>query len=263
MTNNTNNNLNNNFNTNETSNQNTKSGSYTYETTVLDKVNDDKTILISTSSQSNQALEKTIRRIWRTSRGEKLTKISSNEEYVFQNNEEFKNYKIFEIQVKEMFKELNNRYIECWNFLHRLINKMNFSRFREFFDYSKSDLNWIDEVHLINIKNELFNKVENTIDLTHDQLKILMLKSKNDIADVYLRLNKIYKDFFHFEEKMESLIAKDPELKEFKKQLKAKEKRAIRKNKRPKVILIWLLISSLFALAYAAAIVCLKIFNII
>lgn len=262
MTNNTNNAWNYNYGTNETSNQNIKRKSNTYESKVLDKVNDDKTILISMSSQSNQALEKTIRRIWRTSRGEKLTRSSTNEEYVFQNNEEFKSYKVFEIQVKEMFKELNTRYIECWNFLHRLINKINFSRFRDFFDYSISDLEWIDEKHLINIKTALFNKVENTLDLTDNQLKILMLKSKNDIADIYLRLNKIYKDFFHFEEKMESLIAKDPELKEFKKEQKAKEKKVI-KSTRFKVIILWLFISSFFALSYTTTIICLKIFNII
>lgn len=251
-----------NYNYGNTTEQNIKRQPNTFESKILDKVIDDKTILISTLSQSNQALERTIRRIWRTSRGEKFTKFTANEDYTFQNNEEFKSYKVFEVQVKEMFKELNTRYIECWNFLHRLINKMNFSRFKDFFDYSITDLEWIDETHLINIKTSLFNKVENVLDLTDDQLRILMLNAKNDIADIYLRLNKIYKDFFHFEEKMEALLVKDPELKKFKKEREAKVKKANKKSTRFKVIL-WLFITSFFALAYIATIVCLKIFNII
>lgn len=248
-----------------------KKNENTFEVKILDKVNDDKTILFSTSSNSNKALEKTIRRVWRTSHGETLTKESIDENLSFKNDYEHQEFRVFEIEIKEMFKDLNEKYIECWNFLHRLINKMNFSKFKDFFDYSVSDLEWIDENLLINIKTKLFNTVENTFDLTNDQLKILMLETKNEIGEVFLKLNKVYKDFYHFEEKM-AAISETNEIdiyklrkskrykKKFHKKLNAKNQKA---NKSKKVICILLIFFSIWAVLYVGAIVALKWFKIL
>ncbi|MBD5423452.1 MAG: hypothetical protein HDR43_03065 [Mycoplasma sp.] len=158
-------------------------------------MNLDNTTLLSTNETvSNNFFNKVAKKVWTTT----YPSQKNVHESTYVNTTEFKT---IELEVKDIFKQLNDKYISCWNFLHVLKNKINFSNVKDYFGYSTSKLTEVDESHLIAIKNELFSAVDAKNNLSKSELQSLMMDAYDKIVVENEKLTKIYNVFVNFEKK--------------------------------------------------------------
>lgn len=127
------------------------------------------------NTQQLNMIEKIIHKVWVTSHGGK--------------NKNDKEFVKLEKTIKTQFNILNNKYLEAWNLLHKIANKINSSIVIKKYQIDGRDFDLYEqERKLLNVKMEIFYEVENKKDLTEDQLEIMMGRALDQINKIYSQL---------------------------------------------------------------------------
>ena len=155
----------------------------------------------SNSSNANKTqqmnfnlVERIIHKVWKTSQGSK-SEVDQNKK-----NQIDKEYKKLEQKIKTQFDILNSKYLEAWNLLHKIANEINKSLVIKKYQIDGRDFDLYEqERKLLNVKMEIFYQVENKVDLTEDELEIMMKRALEQISKIYNQLVELKNNYQEFE----------------------------------------------------------------
>ena len=155
----------------------------------------------SNSSNANKTqqmnfnlVERIIHKVWKTSHGSK-SEVDQNKK-----NQIDKEYKKLEQKIKTQFDILNSKYLEAWNLLHKIANEINKSLVIKKYQIDGRDFDLYEqERKLLNVKMEIFYQVENKVDLTEDELEIMMKRALEQISKIYNQLVELKNNYQEFE----------------------------------------------------------------
>ena len=122
------------------------------------------------------------------------------EELQNKKNQIDKEYKKLEQKIKTQFDTLNSKYLEAWNLLHKIANEINKSLVIKKYQIDGRDFDLYEqERKLLNVKMEIFYQVENKVDLTENELEIMMGRALEQISKIYNQLVELKNNYEEFE----------------------------------------------------------------
>ncbi len=142
------------------------------------------------------SVDKVVHKVWQTSH---QNKIDPND-YEFEDYTQTLEFQELDKLIKIQFNALNSKYMEVWNFLHKLANKI--SRSLVIKEYKMNDNNfdlYQQEKRIIDVKMELFNNVENQMELSEKELSFFMGQAFNKLESIYNDFKIINNDFDEFQ----------------------------------------------------------------
>lgn len=170
------------------------------------------------NTQQLNMIEKIIHKVWVTSHGGK--------------NKNDKEFVKLEKTIKTQFNILNNKYLEAWNLLHKIANKINSSIVIKKYQIDGRDFDLYEqERKLLNVKMEIFYEVENKKDLTEEQLEIMMGRALDQINKIYSQLIELKNNHEEFV-KIEIENQKNTIENELKEKYKKNQKKKISTNQK-------------------------------
>lgn len=170
------------------------------------------------NTQQLNMIEKIIHKVWVTSHGGK--------------NKNDKEFVKLEKTIKTQFNILNNKYLEAWNLLHKIANKINSSIVIKKYQIDGRDFDLYEqERKLLNVKMEIFYEVENKKDLTEEQLEIMMGRALDQISKIYSQLIELKNNHEEFV-KIEIENQKNTIENELKEKYKKNQKKKISTNQK-------------------------------
>ena len=147
-----------------------------------------------TQQMNFNLVERIIHKVWKTSHGSK-SEVDQNKK-----NQIDKEYKKLEQKIKTQFDTLNSKYLEAWNLLHKIANEINKSLVIKKYQIDGRDFDLYEqERKLLNVKMEIFYQVENKVDLTEDELEIMMKRALEQISKIYNQLVELKNNYQEFE----------------------------------------------------------------
>ena len=107
---------------------------------------------------------------------------------------------VFLLHIFAQFDILNSKYLEAWNLLHKIANEINKSLVIKKYQIDGRDFDLYEqERKLLNVKMEIFYQVENKVDLTEDELEIMMKRALEQISKIYNQLVELKNNYQEFE----------------------------------------------------------------